>query len=59
LLFRWFVGIGAHDGLGPFGVLEEPRPAKGDIAVKFLAAALAQPKVKSFCRAITSRSMAC
>ena len=26
LLFRWFVGIGV-DSLGPFGVLEEPRPA--------------------------------
>ena len=27
LLFRWFVGIGVDDrGLGPFGVLEEPRP---------------------------------
>jgi hypothetical protein len=28
LLFRWFVGIGV-DSLGPFGVLEEPRPAAG------------------------------
>ena len=30
LLFRWFVGIGVDDAsLGPFGVLEEPRPAAG------------------------------
>lgn len=33
--------------LGPFGVLEEPRPSAGRrIAAKFLAAVLAQPKVK-------------
>ena len=30
LLFRWFVGIGVDDAAwGPFGVLEEPRPAAG------------------------------
>ena len=28
LLFRWFVGIGDRRcGVGPFGVLKEPRPA--------------------------------
>ena len=30
LLFRWFVGLGVDDrGLGPFDLLEEPRPAAG------------------------------
>jgi hypothetical protein len=29
LLFRWFAGIGGRRGLGPFGVLEEPRVAAG------------------------------
>jgi transposase len=30
VLFRWFDRIGVEDAvLGPFGVLEEPRPAAG------------------------------
>src|SRR3954447_12446022 len=49
LLCRWFVGIGVDDAaLGPFGVLSKNRERllEGDIAAKFLAAVLAQPKVK-------------
>jgi len=60
LLFRWFVGIGVDDVAWDHSVFSKNRDRllEGDIAAKFLAAVLAQPKVKKHCRAITSRSMA-
>ncbi|WP_245331283.1 IS5 family transposase [Mesorhizobium sophorae] len=45
LLFRWFVGIGVvRRGVGPFGVLEEPRPAarrryRGEVSERGLGTA--------------------
>ena len=48
LLFRWFVGIGVDDAAWDHSVFSKNRDRllEGDIAVKFLAAVLAQPKVK-------------
>lgn len=48
LLFRWFVGIGFDDGAWDHSVFSKDRDRllEGDIAAKFLAAVLAQPKVK-------------
>jgi len=48
LLFRWFVGIGVDDAVWDHSVFSKNRDRllEGDIAVKFLAAVLAQPKVK-------------
>ncbi|MGY3695726.1 transposase [Bradyrhizobium sp. USDA 3240] len=48
LLFRWFVGIGVDDGAWDHSVFSKNRDRlpEGDIAAKFLAAVLAQPKVK-------------
>ncbi|MET4484146.1 transposase [Bradyrhizobium sp. F1.13.3] len=48
LLFRWFVGIGVDDAAWDYSVFSENRDRllEGDIAAKFLAAVLAQPKVK-------------
>src|SRR4029078_8999579 len=48
LLFRWFVGIGVDDAAWDHSVFSKNRDRllEGDIAAKFLAAWLAQPKVK-------------
>ena len=48
LLFRWFVGIGVDDAAWDHSVFSKNRDRllEGDIAAKFLAAVLAQPKVK-------------
>ena len=48
LLFRWFVGIGIDDAPWDHSVFSKNRDRllEGDIAAKFLAAVLAQPKVK-------------
>ena len=48
LLFRWFVGIGVDDAVWDHSVFSKNRDRllAGDIAAKFLAAMLAQPKVK-------------
>src|SRR5262245_17793251 len=48
LLFRWFVGIGVDDTAWDHSVFSKNRDRllEGDIAAKFLAAVLAQPKVK-------------
>jgi transposase len=47
LLFRWFVGIGIDDAAWDHSVFSKNRDRllAGDIAAKFLAAVLAQPKV--------------
>jgi transposase len=47
LLFRWFVGIGVEDAAWDHSVFSKNRDRllEGDIAAKFLAAVLAQPKV--------------
>ncbi len=47
LLFRWFVGIGIDDAVWDHSVFSKNRDRllEGDIAAKFLAAVLAQPKV--------------
>ncbi|SDA75417.1 Transposase domain [Mesorhizobium qingshengii] len=46
LLFRWFVGIGVDDAAWDHSVFSKNRDRllEGDIAAKFLAAVLAQPK---------------
>ena len=48
LLFRWFVAIGVDDVAWDHSVFSKNRDRllEGDIAAKFLAAVLAQPKVK-------------
>lgn len=48
LLFRWFVGIGVDDAAWDHSVFSKncDRLLEGDISAKFLAALLAQPKVK-------------
>ena len=48
LLFGWFVGIGVDDAVWGHSVFSKNRDRllEGDIATKFLAAMLAQPKVK-------------
>jgi transposase len=48
LLFRWFVGIGVDDAAWDHSTFSKNRERllDGDIAAKFLAAVLAQPKVK-------------
>jgi transposase len=48
LLFRWFVGLGVDDPAWDHSVFSKNRDRllEGDIAVKFLAAVLAQPRVK-------------
>ena len=47
LLFRWFVGIGVDDAVWDHSVFSKNRDRllEGDIAAKFLAAVLAQPKL--------------
>jgi transposase len=48
LLFRWFVGLGIDDAVWDHSVFSKNRDRllEGEIAVKFLAAVLTQPKVK-------------
>ena len=48
VLFRWFVGIGVDDAVWDHSVFSKNRDRllEGDIAAKFLAAVLAQSKVK-------------
>jgi transposase-like protein DUF772/DDE family transposase len=48
LLFRWFVGIGVDDAAWDHSVFSKNRDRllEGDIAAKFLAAVMAQPRVK-------------
>jgi len=48
LLFRWFVGIGVDDPVWDHSVFSKNRDRllEGEIAVKYLMAILAQPKVK-------------
>jgi transposase len=48
LLFRWFVGIGADDAAWDHSVFSKNRDRllEGDIAAKFLATVLSQPRVK-------------
>jgi transposase len=48
LLFRWFVGVGVDDPAWDHSVFSKNRDRllEGDIAAKFLAAVLAQPRVK-------------
>jgi transposase len=48
LLFRWFVGFGVDDPVWDHSTFSKNRDRllEGEIAVKFLAAVLAQPKVK-------------
>ena len=48
LLFRWFVGLGVDDSVWDHSVFSKNRDRllEGEIAAKFLAAVLAQPKVK-------------
>jgi transposase len=49
LLFRWFVGIGIDDVVWDHSTFSKNRDRllEGDIAAKFLAAVLAQPRVKA------------
>jgi transposase len=48
LLFRWFVGLGVDDPVWDHSTFSKNRDRllKGDIAAKFLAVVLAQPRVK-------------
>ena len=48
LLFRWFVGLGIDDAAWDHSMFSKNRDRllEGEIAAKFLAAVLAQPKVK-------------
>jgi transposase len=48
LLFRWFVGIGVDDAAWDHSTFSKNRDRllEGDIAAKFLAAVLSQPRVK-------------
>ena len=48
LLFRWFVGLGIDDAVWDHSTFSKNRDRllAGDIAAKFLAAVLAQPRVK-------------
>jgi transposase len=48
LLFRWFVGIGIDDTVWDHSTFSKNRDRllEGDIAAKFLAAVLSQPRVK-------------
>ena len=48
LLFRWFVGLGVDDPVWDHSTFSKNRDRllEGEIAAKFLAAVLAQPKVK-------------
>src|SRR5437868_10830038 len=48
LLFRWFVGLGVDDAVWDHSTFSKNRDRllEGEIAAKFLAAVLAQPKVR-------------
>ena len=48
LLFRWFVGLGVDDAVWDHSTFSKNRDRllDGDIAARFLAAVLAQPRVK-------------
>jgi transposase len=48
LLFRWFVGLGVDDAVWNHSVFSKNRDRllEGDMAAKFLAAVLAQPRVR-------------
>jgi len=48
LLFRWFVGLGIDDGIWDHSVFSKNRDRllEGEIAAKFMAAVLTQPRVK-------------
>ena len=48
LLFRWFVGIGVDDAAWDHSVFSKNRDRllEGDIAAKFMAAVLGQPRIK-------------
>ena len=48
LLYRWFVGLGIDDGIWDHSVFSKNRDRllEGEIAAKFMAAVLTQPKVK-------------
>lgn len=48
LLFRWFVGLGVDDPVWDHSTFSKNRDRllEGEIAAKFMAAVLAQPKVK-------------
>jgi len=48
LLFRWFVGIGIDDPVWDHSIFSKNRDRllEGEIAAKFLAAVLSQPKIK-------------
>jgi transposase len=48
LLFRWFVGLGIDDAVWDHSVFSKNRDRllEGEIAAKFMAAVLTQPKVK-------------
>src|SRR6266436_4456334 len=48
LLFRWFVGLGVDDAVWDHSTFSKNRDRllEGEIAAKFLASVLAQPKVK-------------
>lgn len=48
LLFRWFIGLGVDDPVWDHSTFSKNRDRllEGEIAAKFLAAVLAQPKVK-------------
>ena len=50
LLFRWFVGLEIDDAVWDATVFSKNRDRllEGEIAAKFLAAVLAQPRVKKF-----------
>ena len=56
LLFRWFVGLGVDDAVWDHSTFSKNRDRllEGDIAAKFLAAVLAQPRVK---RLLVDRSL--
>jgi transposase len=60
LLFRWFVGLGIDDPAWDHSTFSKTRDRllDGDIAAKFLAAVLAQPRVKRCCPPSTSASTA-
>ena len=60
LLFRWFVGLGIDDAAWDHSTFSKNRDRllEGEIAAKFLAAVLAQPKVRRLCPPITSASTA-
>ena len=60
LLFRWFVGLGIDDPAWDHSVFSKNRDRllEGEIAAKFLAAILTQPRVKRLLSTSTSRSTA-